>query len=217
MPRVVRPRAELEELLRRHYNLLKSSADAVDSGNEDEALHLALGVRVLVHDWQGRSLLGQLGLLKRIRFVDTALRKPAHALAMWPQGLVMVRVAFGGDQVSGFAPPLDDLSPERVQPGARFSEWWSERVVGLQTGDRAARRDVVLGMANYEGAHVDGAISREYNALLRDTGGFTFTSPDGSTYPPAERSLVAATVRQISHELIRTLERDWRTEAIIAA
>jgi len=61
--RVRRPKDELQREFREQLQLLALSCKAYDSGLEAAGKHIALSIRVLVHQHgQSRSLLGQLDL-----------------------------------------------------------------------------------------------------------------------------------------------------------
>src|SRR5262245_62470836 len=115
--------AELISLLAEQVRFLQSSAASFDSGFEGEAKRLATTLRVLLHDTErSNSVLGQLGIKTRLRYVDTAVPiRPGNLLDT--PGLVMGEVTSG---IGGsYVPPLDDLSPSRIKPLAPFDIWWN--------------------------------------------------------------------------------------------
>jgi len=70
--RVKRPKGELKQELKDQIKLLQHSCTAFDSGLEAIGKHIALSLRVLLHEHgQSRSLLEQLGL-RTFRYFDTA-------------------------------------------------------------------------------------------------------------------------------------------------
>jgi hypothetical protein len=217
--------AELEEHLRRQVHFLRSSAAAVDVGNLDEAVRLASVVRVLCHDGTGSpALLQQLHLRKRLGFVDTALNLPQlpRGSFVFDFGLATMRTDFDRRTVQPCA-HLDDLPPERINPPARFGHWWrtpflSNRAAQLirnRPGFTYSRSNVVLGLAQHDGgAHVDRAIPADHEAFLDNDGGVQFRI-QGAPVIIGRYALGAAWMRQIAHELERTLEQDPRTAAIL--
>jgi hypothetical protein len=216
---------ELEEHLRRQVTYLRRSASAYDDGATDEAFRLATTVRVLCHETgSSRSLLHQLGLLPaKLRFVNTALRVPdlpSGAFAI-TAGLGTIRINF--DAVTATPTPvLDDLDSYRVNPPQRFEQWWGTRFLSNESplrGERQvftySRRDVVLGMANKDGgAHVDPKMPDEYRGLV-DHDGTVALVVGGQPVSIPQRAFATAWMRQIAHEVQRTLERDFRTQAIL--
>ncbi|SCE77502.1 hypothetical protein GA0074695_1010 [Micromonospora viridifaciens] len=217
--------AYLEEHLRRQVAYLRRSAAAYDEGATDEAFRLATTVRVLCHQTaNSRSLLHQLGLLpERLRFVNTALQLPdlppgAFAINM---GLCTIRLNF--DAVTADPTPvLDDLGPDRTNPLQAFDEWWRTPFLTNESplrGRRGAftysRRNVVLQMANKDGgAHVDPQMPDHYRAVV-DHDGVIGLVVNGQQVSIPRRAFVTAWMRQIAHEVQRTLEHDFCTRAIL--
>jgi hypothetical protein len=70
-------------------------------------------------------------------------------------------------------------------------------------------------MANKDGgAHVDPALPGQYRALTEHDGGLAFVV-NGRQATISRYTIATAWMRQIAHELQRTLERDFRTQAIL--
>ncbi|WP_422754976.1 hypothetical protein [Micromonospora sp. WMMD708] len=217
--------ADLEEHLRRQVAYIKRSAAAYDEGATDEAFRLATTVRVLCHQTaNSHSLLHQLGLLpQRLRFVDTAPQMPdlpPGSFAINP-GLCTIRIDFDADTATP-TPVLDDLGPDRIHPPQNFEEWWVTRFLTNESplrGGRSAftysRRNVVLQMANKDGgSHVDPQMPDHYRALVDHDGVIGLVVNDRKMSIP-RRAFVKAWMRQIAHEVQRTLECDFRTRAIL--
>jgi hypothetical protein len=65
----------------------------------------------------------------------------------------------------------------------------------------------VLTLANKEGgAHVDPSLTPTYDSLAR-MNGLDYQFGNGDTLIPFAGDVIAASVRQIAHEVIRTLEK----------
>jgi hypothetical protein len=215
---------DLEAHLRRQVGFLRRSAAAYDAGEVDEAFRLAATARLLCHRTAGsHSLLHQLGLLPdRLRFVDTSLKVglPPGAFTVGA-GLARMRMDFDAGTVTA-VPPLDDLDDERTRRPQEFDLWWNTAFLTNESplrGQRAAfdysRRQVVLHMANKDGgAHVDPALPGQYRALTEHDGGLAFVV-NGRQATISRYTIATAWMRQIAHELQRTLERDFRTQAIL--
>src|SRR4029450_11005057 len=105
---------------------LRSSADAFDNGFEDEALRMAVALRVLLHDTESsHSLLSQLGAKDELRFADTAT---GIAPGVGPTvGLAAMRITTGPGGAE-YRPPLGNLSPIRIRDPKPFEHWWTEPV-----------------------------------------------------------------------------------------
>jgi hypothetical protein len=198
-PRTARDNRELLDLLHIQLQHLRTSSAAYDSGTESEGLRLAVVLRLLLHDTANqRSLLKQLQVLDRLRFVDTAAPIEPQNLLPTP-GFVMIHF---GPEGTRYEPPLSNLSPARQNPPKLFAAWWVQAVTKLSDGTTYSRRDWVLGAADREGgAHVDPLRDRLYEAvtLRNDIGWVTNTGEP----PPGNIGL--ASVRQIAHEVDLTL------------
>ena len=168
--RIARTHAELVEHLRRQIRFLVRSAEAYDQGDEAEAQRLAVVVRTLLHDTPAsRSLVGQLGLMGLLEFVDTARAvHPGNIMAT--SGLVQVQFSTNppsGRCVAG----LGDLPPDRLGRRTAFSIWWNRGVTKPRNGVEYSRADMVLAVANREGgAHVDPLRDPIYQALVVENG-----------------------------------------------
>ncbi|MGH7966312.1 MAG: SEC-C metal-binding domain-containing protein [Candidatus Binatia bacterium] len=196
--RVPRDRQDLQAKLREQIGFLERSSATYDAGDEDEALRLATAIRVLVHDTRrSTSLLSQLDL-KRIGFYDSAYNyNPENLLTH--HGLIGLQFK---DGVSSYRAPLDDR-PGGVRRTVSFDDWWNKLVFVDKTG-KHTRAGLVLAVANQDGgAHVDPALDEPYVKLSRENSlGWQAVGPAGER--PMENP-VPASIRQIAHELLRSL------------
>jgi hypothetical protein len=205
--------AELIAHLCEQVNFLHSSGAAFDTGDDAEAKRLALHARILCHDTaRSRSLLGQLGLLDVLRFVDSTHEDldTSPGAAASEEGLVWLTPflsalapASGGPR--GFVALLDRAPLSAPKP---FSVWWNQPVIRDGVGNEFARRDVVLALANRDGgAHVDPETPPSYTALSRQNslGIISYTTAEGQERV-VEVNPALATMRQVAFELVRTLE-----------
>lgn len=215
---------DLGEHLRRQAGFLRRSADLYDASQVDEAFRLATTVRTLCHHTsRSHSLLHQLGLLPdRLRFVDTSLKidRPPGAFTVG-DGLARIRMDFDTGTVTPI-PPLDDLDEERTRTPQPFDQWWNTAFLTNESplrvqrhGFNYSRGDVVRNLANKDGgAHVDPTLPTDYRALTEHDGDVTFDLGRGPV-AIVRYALATAWMRQIAHEVQRTLERDFRTQAIL--
>lgn len=95
---------------------------------------------------------------------------------------------------------------EKFHPFVPFLAWWKAVVFKDQRGNRFSRKDIVLTVANQDGgAHVDPELDEDYDALSKkNTLGWTFKSGDAEI--PWPSNPVPASIRQIAHEVLVTLE-----------
>jgi hypothetical protein len=98
-------------------------------------------------------------------------------------------------------------APPRTTPTtSSFGKWWEEVVIKDGQGQTFSRKDVVLALADKEGgAHVDPVLDEQYARLTRfHSQGYQVVTA-GTILPP-DNSLVAASVRQIAHEVLGSIE-----------
>ena len=212
------PRADLLGILRDQVSFLVASSRAFDSGFEQEAVRLAVTLRLLMHQTAAsHSLLGQMQLRDRILYFDTARPYgPGNALA--ESALTIQRITTGAGETSGrFLPRLD-----RPPISDRWSDsrrWWDlNRVIRDSHGETFTRKDLVLYAANEDGgAHVQPELTPRYEALTRRNalgwelveGGvsFAYQSPDSGATFDWDNDPAAASVRMIAHEMLLSIQR----------
>lgn len=198
-------RDDLIEHLREQLVFLRDDAAGFDSGNPAEAKRLALCLRLLLHDAGGsKSLLGQLGELQSLEFLDTANEFEPSAHSQSPCLLGMKNVPPIGIVFVPFV-QLDSPRGDRRRP---FGEWWDQQVVAADMAQHTfTRRDFVLNLADKEGgAHVDPELPPTYAELVRRNSlGWVRMKEDDERSREPMGSPVAASVRQIAHEVVETL------------
>lgn len=200
MAKVKQSPSELQSQLNDQLQFLEASAARFDEGHDNEAKRLAATIRLLVHDTpKSHSLLGQLEL-KGGPFWDTAFKaidenRAGHG------GLVFI--AMGGAKTR-YVAMLDAIPPPYVRQ-VPFDRWWSAPVFVDAAGRRLTRSDLVLAVANQDGgAHVDPGLEETYAALSRNNS-LNYVANDGQ----GERAMDGperAALRQIAHELLKTLK-----------
>jgi hypothetical protein len=221
---------DLADAFRRRVRLLRSAASAFDSGDDDQGYVLAVHLRALVHDpdhpHAGKphapSLLAQLGEKERLRFPDSTWRPLPPGIPDTPEirasiirpfdGPWMLKMTIGSGRARLVAPlgePIDWSMPVHD-----FDAWWSVRCGNDARGNVFSRRDLVLDVANLDGAHAAPKLNEKYVALTRGgslgvgaiTDGISFSMnapepPDNA--PEGNPALVG--VRQVAWEVDRTL------------
>lgn len=209
---------ELEQHLAEQVSFLRVSAQAFDAGMEAEAKRLATSIRVLVHDTRtSQSLIGQLGLKESMRFTDTTIRREVlpPGMTSWSTGTIVLhsgititQMQLGPDGGTKFAAPLDNIAPEREGPPVEFAQWWKPVILTDMQGNEFSRKSFVLALANEDGgAHVDPKLATGYAALVKANSLGRMGAGPGQEMRPL-LNIALATVRQIAHELLRTLERE---------
>jgi hypothetical protein len=197
--------SELQRQLEEQIELLRLVCANFDAGHEVAAKHIAVSVRVLVHDTrQSHSLLSQLGLKDR-DFVDTAHRFDPENLLPY-HGLIAVSLGAGGTR---YIAPLDQGRTRNLLP---FAAWWSATIFASQPVEPPAerltisRKDLVLDLANKAGgAHVDPDLPDRFRRLARENVLQWRTRDDFKTWTDLPGPENAA-VRQIGHEILATFD-----------
>jgi hypothetical protein len=152
------------EQLQRQKSFLQRSCEIYDRGDTDEAVRIAVALRVLFHDTQSStSLLSHLGI-KQTTSVLTTLRpgfsKDSKA------GVMTISIPFWLGSDGDRRPPLDCLERNEF---VTVKEWWEQVVMG--SNEMPTRKAVILGAANQDGgAHVDAAPNDVMKELLAGVG-----------------------------------------------
>lgn len=199
--RVQRPKEELKRELAEQLQLLRHSCELFDSGLEAAGKHIALSLRVLVHQHgQSRALLDQLGL-RSMRFLDSAgPLKPRNLLSEF--NLVAIRVTNSGAR---YVPLVATGSLPRPMQRISFVEWWNNPVLKDDSGRTFCRRELVLHVADTDGgAHVDPELDEAYMALSRANSlGWEFRA--GDIVKALDGRPELACMRQLAHEVLSTI------------
>lgn len=198
MTNVPRTPDELNSLLEEQIDFLELSCASFDKGFTGEIKRLAVSVRVLVHDTNSSTSLLTLANRKTIGFLDTAYPYDNENL-LSHSSLVQIHMTPQGAKPKAY---LDGA----LQPGLLpFEAWWNGIVLVDSNKNEFSRKDITLYLANKEGgAHVDHEIDERYHNLRnRNSLGWVTVLRDGQQI--AGEDHVPGTMRQIAHELIKSL------------
>jgi hypothetical protein len=181
--------------LRRQIGFLNRSCAAYDSGHQEEALRIAVSLRVLFHDTQKSvSLLTHLGAKGSVRVLSTfepGYRQDAKS------GLIAVFAPMWLEPTGERTVPLDDVMRRDFIPAA---EWWSEVIMCIK--EKLTRGDIVLTAANQDGgAHVDAAPSKKAIEIIEGVGTFTSISQGRVTRRVLDNHHFPL-LRQFAHEVL---------------
>jgi hypothetical protein len=196
------PTARFIEKLNEQMRFIERSCAAFDAGMEDEALRIAVAMRVVFHQSQsGTSLVAHLGL----------------------ESSKMLSSSRGHGNFQDYLGHRIDLGsavPIKMLPlfGEKFREmplddWWSKEPVFVHQNEPFTRRKIILSAANKDGgAHVDAQLERYYEVLragkyaIGITGALTYHGAppfkQGITYYPKNAHF--ALIRQFGHEVLRS-------------
>jgi hypothetical protein len=214
---IARSQPDLVEQLNDQVSFLRGSAKVFDRGDQREAKRIAVALRVLVHDTpKSHALLTQLGVQASIDYLDTA--DPLDLSNMGTTlGFLNLGLKWGSPPRGSYVPRLDDIRTEIGPRWVPFDDWWTRPVSRVpETNLDVSRKDYVLVVANREGgAHVDLFFTPLYEALAKQNAfGWTVGRTTGGVdenLGPLSNNPVLAAVRQIGHEMLRTIDRHlWR-------
>jgi len=195
----------LYEQLKEQIQFLKVSAQLYDSGMKIEAKRLSTNIRNLVHDTdKSISLLMSLNK-KNVLYYDTSTNyNPKNLLSH--SGLARHKITAGSIKDSGWVPILDDglASIKKVS----FNEWWDKAVIVDDKRRRFTRKSLVLNLCNTDGgSHIDPKLRQDYADLTRNNSMGFKIQINGVEYE--EDGIHLTSVRQIAHELLKTLNDEF--------
>jgi len=111
---------------------------------------------------------------------------------------------------SSFTPLLDEDPLGKGWVRVPFDTWWNERVIRDKHHANFSRKDITLWLANKEGgAHTDPTLDEKYRRLQEENS-FGWFSESETRQPQGIEGVELACMRQITHELIRTIEKNGR-------
>ncbi|WP_161846011.1 hypothetical protein [Pseudoflavonifractor sp. 524-17] len=193
---------DYREHLRDQICFLQSSAKSYDLGTEIEAKRMAVSLRVLLYDTKdSSSLLGQMQLKKKMKFISTA-QKYDSANLLSQQCLLSMTIGPSGGRYN----PLFENNNHCKLISCRE---WGYEVVFCDTYRKLYRRkDLIQLLANMDGgAHVDAELSDNYSGLKTNSlTGWVIRSEDG-TDKGMENDPVYASMRQMTFEVLQSLYR----------
>jgi hypothetical protein len=206
--KIKQTKKDLENYLKEQLELLNVLVDAYDSGKTTVAKSIATVIRILVHDTKNsHSLLGQLNLKENLFFDSgTSIKKTINGLKMITSYAGIVATSVGQDV--NYIPYLDESPPDcfGLVP---FEEYWNRIVIIDNNREEFSRGLLVLRMANQDGgAHVDPEIDEKYMKLIRENS-MGWKKTINNSNPEDLSGIELATMRQIGHEIIRTLDPSY--------
>jgi hypothetical protein len=191
--------------LAEQLRFLETSCDSYDSGNDSEAKRLATTLRLLLHDTpSSKSLLGQLGMKER-PFWNSALQNIDGNVYTFSALTAM----HSGPEGSKYVAHLDDVKGARASD---FNSWWGEVIFIDKDQSTITRRELVLSIANKDGgSHIDPVLDEKYAKLSRkgSLNWIEHTPTGGTPLRPPER----AAIRQIAHEVLKTLRPEYQKKS----
>jgi hypothetical protein len=186
----------------RQLGFLESSCHSYDQGYSDEAIRIAVVLRVLIHQTRYST-----SLLTHLDATDIHLLTTCPDV---PLGLDGAVVFFGlGAMADGrYLAHLDRATFRRMVP---VCDWWDETVYVLGEDTTLTRREIVLAAANKDGgAHVDSTLTPAYEKLISflQVGSWESSQPEWR-----DANMHFAALRQMGFELLNSPELLMQAEA----
>lgn len=152
--------------LKEHRHLIKSAVDRMAEGDLVHAITIATSIRALIHETgSSKPLLKQLRsdyLSLPIHSTKEAVENPRFAHL---QKKTVLKIAANIMITAGkptLRPTLDIAGCEVRTVG----HWWTNLGLIVPGGPALSRKEIILGIANKEGAHVDDDMPPAYRIML---------------------------------------------------
>jgi len=212
-------RAELLTKLDDLISRMRAASERFDEGRPVEARGLAGHIRTLLHPrGASHALIGQLVAPDQLTWVDTAgVANPETPFSTACLTLMMIRTGprCHGEYVPklGMYPPAPIRTRDggQIERGSRipFDHWWTNPVVKDADGIAYSRKQLVLALANHEGAaRDDPEVKAASDALIQSRSlGWVVAGESASAAEAFERNPVMASVRQIGYEVIQSISQ----------
>lgn len=221
--RIEQTKDDLKKHLMEQLTFLKEDTAQYDAGKIEYARRMAVTLRQLAHDtkkWsRSLSLFDQLGI-KEGYFYDTAT---AAFLSDLPPDFDHKNKRFCGGflgiigmtHTARLVPYLDSQENRKFFGFVPFEEFWNRTILLDSNEHPFTRKDIVHAIADTDGgAHVDPALEAKYHALTRQ-GNLGIAGQEAGVWH-STNDIALACVRQITHEVLRTLVLDYPRQKQIA-
>ncbi|MBA2713922.1 MAG: hypothetical protein H0U55_10285 [Rubrobacteraceae bacterium] len=195
-----------KDQLARQLRFIERSCGVYDEGYTDEAIQIAVRIRVILHPGgkKRRSLLQHLHS-GRIPLLTTSEDAGERDDLIQYDGLGSLRASSDGEVVSGVYGPGEDDALYRDY--IKADRWW-QQVVLFAEGTQYSRRYVVLGVAEQEGgAHVAAEPTPDFKRLM--TPGLLWDQvvvSNGVETSTPLRDIRFKYIRQMAYELLNSPE-----------
>jgi hypothetical protein len=193
-----------DELLRAfdvQKSALAASCRSYDEGNKWEALRLATATYTLVHDYgkKGRSILGQLGVKDKMKFLSTGYHVGPKVVGHVNP---MVTLQLHVDRPSEYIPRFSTVEEPIRQ--VSFGQWWERDIIIKDGTAELTRKRLVFVLRNQEGgSHFDDEVrDPAYVSLTRSSNALVIRR---GHEPQLVFAVELATMRQVAWELTKTL------------
>ena len=193
---------EYKDKLQTHLMFLQSSSINYDNGILEEALRIAVSLRVIFYDSNGgKSILTHLEKKRSIKLFSTFDKTEE----MKKMGLVSVAIMPLMATSEGIKPPLDSWGN-----GVLFTvKEWLEEIIWQENGISMTRWDIIDSAANQDGgAHVDSKekLSEKTKKMKKGFDGKGTRTSNGITVSLNFENHHYPILRQFAHEVLKSTE-----------
>ncbi len=161
---------DFRKQLSKQLGFIKNSCELYDRGDYEEAIRIAVSIRILIHETSTQT-----PLLKHLEALDISLlssepRRPSNS-EPFEDGIQRLEISFGIAPIS-FGRKQVSVEPElensRHREPLPVSEWWNQTVFVVPPANlEISRRSLVLAAANKDGgAHVDSRLAPDYQRVI---------------------------------------------------
>lgn len=187
----------IEQHLSRHLRFIRTSCDAFDRGDHDEAIRIAVSLRVLMYPHGGQPLFQQLGR-PNLQLISTC--PPVDEEDTFCFGSLSSSCIEHKDGVTrAFNEPNLDSGPYRQS--MPWLDWWNQ-LISVVGGIKMTRGDVVRNAANKEGAHIAPRPDAGYKSMKAGYATFEVEHGDGVVHTLRLEDVHFSDLRQMAHEVL---------------
>lgn len=193
----------LVDQLKKQLGFINRSCIAYDEGHEEDAIRIAVALRVLLHDTnKSISLFNLLGI-KKIKILSS-IPSPEKNIFYIGGNLAATQMQVIDGKIAklSYIPYLGSRIEEFSSLPAE--DWWTQAVYFIEDY-KISRKDIILTAANKDGgAHVDLNYPTKYAKLMQGVLTFSESSaPDVSQFAPNAQY---ADLRQMGFEILSSPE-----------
>jgi hypothetical protein len=193
--------------LKQQIGFLIRSCEMFDAGHRDEAIRIAVVLRVILRDTgSSKSLLNHLGALD-ILLLSTAPDYDSDFAALGPKDRIMIYSGLHSIKIHpGVEISLDpSLENSFFNDHLTVPRWLNQVVYSTTKKLRITRETLMLGAANKDGgAHVDLNVSEEYQAASRENEMSHLWKHSGKPVPVSDEPIYLVSLRQMAYEILHS-------------
>ena len=182
--------------LKTHLKFISRSCELYDEGDTDEALRIAVSLRVIFHNTsKSISLLNHLNKTDSVNLISTFVTQQSlgdtHGQIHWHAVIPIMMTS------DGVKPPTSDWEMQSILVA---ENWWNEQI-WLEGQFALSRKDIVLSAANQDGgAHLDSNPSEKTKKLK--SGPTMTVHINGKLLEGGMKNHHHPIIRQIAHEVL---------------